>query len=343
MKKEFISHILIVLLLSVPHSGSSASIEQLADGMISLIKSISEQRYPTGVIKRFNQAKSLGCFKADFEVAADRPVNLQKGLFAKPGSYKAVVRFASASQADDKEKDLRGMSIKVLDVKGETVWGEAGSQDFLLNSYPALFVSTPEDFYTFIKSVHEDKIWKFFVNPFDPHLKSLWTLFKARNNHPSPFDIRYWSTTPSLLGVDGKQIVKYSTTPCSTTSSDLPEELSSNYLQDNMESHLKRASVCFDFQVQLQTNDDEMPIEDSSVIWDEAKSPFIKVARLTINDQPFRDTDSLAACEKSNFNPWQSLAEHEPVGRMNQVRKDVYAAISEFRSESNTTRAARTE
>ena len=191
MKTELIAPILIILLLSFPLPGSSASIEQLSDGMISLIKSISEQRHPTGVIKRFNQAKSLGCFKADFEVAADRPANLQKGLFSKPGSYKAVVRFASASQADDKEKDLRGMSIKVLDVKGETVWGETGSQDFLLNSYPALFVSNPEDFYTFIKSVHEDKIWKFFVNPFDPHLKSLWTLFKARNNHTSPFDIRY--------------------------------------------------------------------------------------------------------------------------------------------------------
>lgn len=343
MRREFTNLILIMLFLSFPLPAASASIEQLSEGMIKLIKGISEQRHSTGMLKRFNQAKSLGCFNADFEVLADSPDNLHHGLFAKPGTYKAMVRFASASQVDDREKDLRGMSIKVLDVEGETIMGDAGVQDFLLNSYPALFVSTPEDFYTFIKSVHEDKIWKFFVNPFDPHLKSLWILLKARKNHSSPFDIRYWSTTPSRLGLDGKQIVKYSTTPCSTSSSDLPDKLHSNYLQNSMHSHLKRESVCFDFQVQLQTDEDEMSVEDSSVIWDEDKSPFIKLARLTIRDQPFKAPDALVACEKSTFNPWQSLVEHKPVGRMNLVRKNVYAVISEFRTDSNTTRASWTE
>lgn len=343
MRKDLSALLLIVLLFFFPLAGLTATNEQLSEGMISLIKSISEQRHPNGTVKRFNQSKSLGCFNAEFKVLDDSPKALQAGLFAKPGSYQSIVRFASASQADDKEKDLRGMSIKVLGVAGETLWGDTGKQDFLLNSYPALFVSTPEDFYTFTKSVYEDKIWKFFINPFDSHLKSLWILFKARKHHSSPFDIRYWSTTPSRLGLDGKQIVKYSATPCSTINSKLPEELQSDYLQANMASHLKRGPVCFDFQVQLQTNDAEMPIEDSSVIWDEAKSPFIKVAQLTIQDQPFSDSQSLAACEQTAFNPWQSLPEHQPVGRMNEVRKKLYAVISEFRAQANITRESGNE
>lgn len=328
----------IILLFAITQQVYAATLDQLSSGMISLIKSISEERYPTGTMKRFNQAKTLGCFHAEFEVFKEDSSKLKKGLFTQPGTYKSMVRFASASETDDREKDLRGMSFKVYGVEGESLLGHQGEQDFLLNSYPALFVATPEDFFSFIQAVHDDKIWRFFANPFDMHMKSLWILFQARKNHSSPFDIRYWSTTPSRLGTEGTQVVKYSATPCSSESSELPSELSENYLQAAMKTHLEHGSVCFDFQIQLQTNDEEMPIEDASVIWDENKSPFIKVARLTFEDQPFTSEAAMQACEQASFNPWQSLPAHEPLGRMNQVRKSVYSNMSQFRSEVNADR-----
>jgi hypothetical protein len=68
-----------------------------------------------------------------------------------------------------------------------------------------------------------------------------------------------------------------------------------------------------------------MPLEDASVIWDEDRSPFVTVATLQFEDQPVEDENVLQACEQRAFNPWQSLAAHTPLGRMNAVRKAVYA------------------
>ncbi len=309
-------------------------LDQLANSMIRVINEIQKNRDPGGEVKRFNQGKSLGCFNAEFEVVNDLAPELKKGLFKKGGRYSSQVRFASASTFDDSDKDLRGMSIKVSGVEGASLSGVNGEQHFLLNSYPALFVDTPETFYKFIQATYQDKRWKFFVNPLDSHVKSLWIIFKARENHTSPFDIRYWSTTPFALG--DENVVKYSVKSCSTVSSELPDTLTENYLRDAMDLHLSRAPVCFDFMVQLQTNDEDMPIEDASVIWDENDSPFQNVARITIESQAFSTPTALAACEKNSFNPWQSLPEHKPLGRMNQVRNRIYSATSRFRLDQNS-------
>ena len=87
----------------------------------------------------------------------------------------------------------------------------------------------------------------------------------------------------------------------------------------------------FHFAVQKQTVPESMPIEDASVIWDEEVSPFHIVATITIENQDFDNPESLAHCESSSFNPWQSLPAHEPLGRMNQVRLLVYAKAAELR------------
>lgn len=322
------------ILLSLCSATATADeLDQIASSMIRLITEMQDNNKRDGKIMRFNQGKSLGCFNADFAVSDDLPAELRQGLFAQPGHYQARLRFASASTFDDSEKDLRGLSIKVQGVAGNSLNGIDGEQDFLLNSYPALFVDTPETFLKFIQASYRDERMKFFINPFDSHLGSLWILFRARENPTSPFDIRYWSTTPSALGAG--QAVKYSAKPCSSVSSKKPGALGENYLSDNMEKHLASAPACFDFMVQLQTNDDDMPLEDASVIWDEDDSPFQSVARITIEPQEFRSVDAMTRCENIAFNPWQSLPQHEPLGRMNQVRNRVYSLISRYRRGAN--------
>jgi len=307
----------------------------IAEEMIDLITQISQQRTSEGPIKRFNQAKSLGCFNADFQVEDELPDQLKKGLFAKPGHYPARLRFANASESDDRKKDIRGLSIKVMGVDGETLWGEDSMQDFILNSHPALFAATPEDFLQFIKAISKDRVWSYFVNPMDLHLKSLWIIFKGRKKIASPFDIRYWSTTPYLFGKDKAVAVKYSVQSCSTINSEMPDPLNENYLTQVMKKHLQQAPACFDFMVQFQTDVKKMPVEDASVIWDESDSPFLKVATITIEDQVFTDEQSLSACEQISFNPWQSQAAHKPLGGINRVRKAVYKELSLFRNLEN--------
>jgi catalase len=307
-------------------------IEQLVAEMSERIAAIISDEAENNVVPRFNQAKTIACVNAEFRVHDNIPEAYKQGVFSRPGSYPAKLRFANATSRDDSEKDIRGLSIRVSNVKGPTLWGEERFQDFLLNSYPALFVATPEDFLAFIKARQAHKELWFFLNPFDPHLKSLWIAFKSRKKHLSPVDVRYWSTVPFRLGESGDQAVKYSVIPCSDYTTSEAVEPGENQLRAALKSHLQRGPARFEFAVQKQIGPDAMPIEDASVIWDEAVSPFHTLATITIAQQDFDTPEALADCESSSFNPWQSLAAHQPLGRMNQVRRLVYAKAAAVRN-----------
>lgn len=304
--------------------------------MIEAIKAVSLKRYPEAVIKRFNQAKNLGCFDAAFSVRADLPTDLQRGLFVAGKTYPAKIRFANASKFDDTQKDFRGFSIKLFGVAGATLWGDEGEQDFLLNSHPALFAANPDDFLDFIEAAHDDKVWRYFINP--SHFYSLMVVLKGRARIENPFAIRYWSTTPYRFGSDISTAVKYSVQSCSAESPTITVDKHENFLTEVMQQHLKQSAACFDFMVQFQQDPADMPIEDAAVVWDENRSSFMQVATITIEDQSFTSEDASLACEAMSFNPWQSLAAHRPLGGINRVRKPVYAEIAEFRKQENMKR-----
>lgn len=307
--------------------------EQLVDEMTRRIEAITRAGTENHIVPRFNQSKTIACVKAEFRVQDNIPEELKQGVFARPATYPAMLRFANTTERDDSKKDIRGLSIRLSNVEGPVLWGKPGFQDFLLNSYPALFVATPEDFLAFIQARQEDKILRFFLNPFAPQLKSLWIVLKARKKHLSPLDIRYWSTVPFRLGAATALVVKYSMIPCSDYKTRQAVAAGENQLRAAIKAHLQQASACFHFAVQKQTDPKTMPIEDASVIWDEDVSPFQTVANITIKNQDFDNPESLADCERSSFNPWQSLAEHEPLGRMNEVRRLVYAKAAKSRNQ----------
>lgn len=309
-----------------------ASIEQLVTEMGRRIEIATLEQRKGDVVPRFNQSKTVACVEARFEVHQDVPETLRHGVFANPATYPAYLRFANASNADDSEKDIRGLSIRLSNVDGPVLWGEPGYQDFLLNSYPALFVATPEDFLAFIRARQNDSLLRFFFDPFDSHLKSLWILYRARKEHLSPLDIRYWSTVPFRLGPPDRRPVKYSVTPCSDYGTASAVEPGANQLRAAVSAHLRQAPACLQFGIQRQADPESMPVDDASVIWDEDDSPFVPVATITIPDQDIESPDILARCEQSAFNPWQGLAAHEPVGRMNAVRRDVYATAARLRA-----------
>lgn len=310
---------------------NAATIDQLVAEITQRVETITLAEAKNSVVPRFNQQKTVACVKAEFRVHENIPNELKYGIFSKPNAHPAMLRFANATNRDDSKKDIRGLSIKLSNVNGPVLWGEPGVQDFLLNSYPALFVATPEDFLEFIRARQEDKQLRFFFNPFNSHLKSLWIVTRARKKHLSPLDIRYWSTVPFRLGETGNKVVKYSVTPCSSYKTTKAVNAGKDQLRAAIKAHLEQEPACYNFGLQAQTEPKTMPIEDASIIWDEAVSPFQTVATINIENQDFDNPESLANCEHSSFNPWQSLAAHQPLGRMNEVRRLVYANAAKLR------------
>jgi catalase len=315
--------------LPLGQEGPGTGEARITAEMIEEIRAISLQRHPDGKLHRFNQVKSVGCFKASFEVLDNLPDTLAKGLFAAPASYPAKLRFANATQMDDRKSDFRGLSIRVRNITGEALWGEPGVQDFVLNSHPRLFVATPADFLDFIKATRSDSVWRYFANP--SHFYSLPIVLRGRAKADNLFTTRYWSTTPYRLGAGSDTAVKYSTKICPGKNLKVPVDEHADFLTDAMAAHLSKGQVCLEFMVQPQTDPATMPIENAAIVWDEEVSAFVPVARIYIDQQPFTRPGRMADCERMRFNPWQSLADHQPLGGINRVRKAVYSEVGEFR------------
>ena len=59
-----------------------------------------------------------------------------------------------------------------------------------------------------------------------------------------------------------------------------------------MVAWLDAKDACFRFAVQPQTDPATQPVEDPTIIWDEAKAPFIDVATIRIRHRPARRASS---------------------------------------------------
>jgi hypothetical protein len=115
----------------------------------------------------------------------------------------------------------------------------------------------------------------------------------------------------------------------------LEEAPTDGYLRRALRERLATGDACFDFMVQFQADPRAMPIEDAAVAWDEAVSPFRKVATVRIPAQTFESPARMELCENLAFNPWHALPEHRPLGGINRVRRELYEELARFRHERN--------
>lgn len=294
---------------------------------IAFLEAASARRNPTGPIRRFNQGRAAGCVDAEFTVNAGLSDEHRVGILAEPRTYRAYIRFANASSSSDREKDVRGMSIMLADVKGENLTPGSSRQDFVLNSHPVMVAPDTKEFMALLQATEQGGLAR--VLYFARHL-ALARIGLAARQHPScHLDITYWSTTPYLFGPG--RAVKYIARPCSDRTSPMPAQLTDAYLRDALRAHLEEADACFDFLIQFQTDSVRMPIEDATVEWHERDSPYVPVGKIRIPRQRIDDDARTIACEKAAFNPWNCLSAHRPLGSLNRARKDIYRALSQFR------------
>lgn len=300
------------------------------------------ERGPEGAFVRESHPKHHGCVQARFIVESELPEDLRVGVFGRAQAYSAWIRFSNASGLrddgrfrPDSRRDVRGMAIKLLGVEGEKLLAEERhetTQDFLLISADALIA---EDLAVFVRVLGEFRIpnllW-FFFNPFDLHLRELGIGIRSAKRHANPLEIEYSTVVPFLLG---ERAVKYKARPVVEKPSRIPKRPSPDFLREAMQQRLASAEARFEFLVQVQTDPNTMPLEDPSVVWDEALSPFRKVATIEIPAQDFSSAVRMESCENLSFTPWHTLPEHRPLGSINRARKVVYQALSKLRHERN--------
>jgi hypothetical protein len=280
----------------------------------------------------------------DLTVGRDRGLaaRLAKGIFAKPGIYPAIVRFANSdpNKNSDFKADVRSLSFSVdLTREGNAARNAAvpdasvGRQDFSLQNTTTLPINDSTAFLATIKVLTASNpaagLWSL---PFKDKLRVLRTLTLAQlqmHQTIKPYQqLRYGSNVPFRHGpVD---VVKYSATPSPDNPAAPLRKSNPNGLRDELIRHLNEDSrmSAFDFGVQLldvdrmtywgKRRDANFWIENASIEWKEAEAPFHTIARLTLLPKSQLPPDAAEATYIDVTG--NSTPDSTPVGSINRAR-----------------------
>lgn len=325
-------------------------------GMIEALRHISEVTFKdSGHALRSVHAKSHGLLSAQLHVADGLPVELAQGLFARPGNYPAVMRFSTTpgDVLDDDVSTPRGMAIKIIGVEGERLPGSEGdaTQDFVMVNGPAFGASSAKKFLGNLKLLAKttDKA-EGLKKVLSAALRGAETLVEALGGESSTLKSLGGHPRTNILGETfytqapiryGDYIAKVSLAPVSPdltalTDAPLDQGDTPDPLREAVGAFFSTRGGEWELRVQLCTDLDSMPIEDSSKPWPEDKSPYVTVARVVVQPQDsYSETHVKAIDDGMSFSPWHGLAAHQPLGSIMRVRRQVYESSVEFRGNHN--------
>jgi hypothetical protein len=293
-------------------------------------------QYPPGTQPTLRDAhpKTHGLVTAEFIVLDDFSYALRYGVFKTPRKFDAIIRFSAGDikvEADTYFPRSGGMAIKLLGVEGEKLLGtdrHALTQDFIMINFPGFLAQSLESYQALHVAMEKNEQAKYYA-AYPPED----ALRRKQGQEPfyNPLQARYFSQVPYMLGPNA---IKFSAKPISNAANRPPASEGPNFLREAMTKQLGEGDVYFDFMVQVQTDPVKMPIEDSLTIWDEAQSPFQRVAIIRIPRQDIT-AKGLEIAENLAFTPWHALPEHRPLGNMNRARRVIYEMVSEFRRTAN--------
>jgi hypothetical protein len=265
---------------------------------------------------------------------ADR---LAQGMFAMPGVYPAIVRFANSdpNTNSDFKADVRALSFSVDLTRNGTAIPpvKADRQDFSLQNATTLPINDAPAFLATMKVLTATNpaagLWSL---SFKDKLRVVRTLTLAQlQSHQTvkPYQqLRYWSTVPFRHGpID---IVKQCVTPSRDNPAHPLQRSNPNGLQDELIRHVNEDTKIssFDFGVQFldpdrmtyweKRRDANFWIENASVEWNEVEAPFHTVARLTLVPKSVLQPDAADATYIDVTG--HSTPESTPLGSMNRAR-----------------------
>lgn len=325
-------------------------------GIVEAMHHIQEVTYRDGGHGlRSVHAKAHGLLRGELRVAAGLPPVLAQGLFARPGTYGAVLRFSTNAGdiLDDSVALPRGLALKVIGVEGERLPGSEGAatQDFVLVNGPAFVAPTPQKFLGSLKllakTTDTPQVLKKAISAalrgaetvleaFGGESAALKSLGGAPQAHP--LGETYYSQTPFLYG---SYVAKFSLAPVSAALAALTGQTvatrgRSDALREDIEAFFHTQGGTWEVRAQLCTDLETMPAEDASTPWPEETSPFVPVAELHLPAQPSWSPERVRTMDDGlAFNPWHGLAAHRPLGAVNRARRAAYLNSAEFRSARN--------
>ena len=300
-------------------------------------------------------AKSHGILRGTLRVHDDLPAELRQGLFTQSREFPVIIRYSTAPGdiVPDGIAAARGMAIKVLDVDGEKMLPEymqARTQDFLLVNHPTI---SSGDVHTYRRD--QAVLLKAAKQPEELQLATT-SLLRAgagllrrvgidrtggpagqAQPHTHLLGETYYSQGALRFG---EHVAKIAAAPVSAnlialTGQHVPV-LQPSALRDLTSQFFAGERGVWELRAQLATDLGVTPVEDASVAWPEDVTPYRTVAPLTVEPQDsYSPQRRVYGDDDMSFNPWHCLAEHQPLGSIQRVRKPVYDDSAEDRHRLN--------
>jgi hypothetical protein len=330
---------------------------QIARDLAETMLSISHKTYAdTGHAMRAVHAKSHGLLSAHVEVLPDLPDELAQGIFAQPGTFEAVARLSTTpgDLLHDSVSTPRGMALKILDVEGERLPGseDSASQDFVMVNGKEFNSPSGKAFLKNLKMLalttdRMEGMKELAAKVF----KGLESALEAAGGESAMLKSLGGNKETHILGESffsqlplrhGAYIAKFAVVPASDnlkalTGRTLDTGEDPDVIRHAVERFFVEETAMWHLQVQLCTDLEDMPVEGVDA-WDEAKSPFVTVARIIAKPQTAWSEDrEVTVDDGMHFSPWNGIAAHQPLGSIMRLRKLAYEKSAAFRSQRNAT------
>ena len=317
-----------------PLEGEAAATDRIVQSMTRFL----QVHYPPPAhVERAGNTKTYGLVRGDLSVRDDVPEELRHGLFARPASYPAWVRFAGPgplAPPDVRDNAVMSIGVKLMGVPGpKLLEDEQATQDLTGISAPTF--TTPD---VVQNAILQEELGNgtplfYFIRPSHPHLGDLVMQGLYAKTAASPLQETYWSCVPYLLGHG--RAMQYRFVPRPFPRLRVPWRPGPDYLRAAMVRTLAEHDVVLDLLVQVQTDPRRMPIEHAGVVWSDRHSPPRPVASLRLPAQSFDSAAQRAFADRLSFNPWHSIPEHRPLGNQNRARRLIYTELAAARQRMN--------
>lgn len=302
----------------------AAAFERYAEQIATLQKANARD----GVMRGLHAKQNLG-LEAEL-VIGDVPAEARHGMFAKPGRYRALVRFSNGAprRQADKVLDVRGIAVKVFGVDGTKVipgMEDATTQDFLAIRTRTLPIRNAHEFMTLMRVAQPPALVPIRLMG-ALGLRRGFSIIKTalgglKTPQASLAGTSYFSALPIMLGPTAVQFAFTAREPATTVP--LTER---DALGAELSERLRKTPVTYDLQLRFYVDATSTPIEDATVDW---SSPWITVGTLTL---PVQDPTSErgkrvdAYVDQLSFDPWHARADMKPLGNIMRARNVAYRA-----------------
>jgi hypothetical protein len=309
-------------------------------------------------VRRAIHAKSHGLIHARFRVFGDSEA---QGLFAVEGTYDAVLRPSNGAEAvkKDGEGDARGLALRVIIPPSTRLAGARepeffhpprgateGCQDFLLMSAPEFFTPDIASLARWFRvrelegSARSTALAAMLLVP--GGFKQSLLMYRALWNRPRhPLADSYHSATCYQYGP--RHIAKYSIEPQDAARFQrVARQRQPDALRAALRESFRDGPILLNFFVHVLSADAPLEtglsipdiVEDASFRWDRLETKKLHVANIELSRQDSASARRLLAAEQIQFNPWNALHEHRPLGSLNRARWAVYPASQAYRGAS---------